>query len=90
MTWRKCRVCGDRFKAYKAHYHTCFECWTPNQRTRQESRIVLMPVIDAVTIKAALTLTHPDAHPPERRDRANDVSARLTVALEQTRELERA
>jgi hypothetical protein len=86
---KRCRECGEWFRPARSHFHTCPACFW-DEPEPEPVAVRLVPVLDAATIKATLALAHPDMHPPERRERANAVSARLSVALEATRELEAA
>lgn len=89
---RRCIDCGERFEPARHYHRQCWSCWkADNPRIRTTQTIVrAVPVVDAVTLKAALALTHPDVHPPERQERALRVTQRLTAALEQARAVERA
>ena len=84
---RRCTSCGVDFIAAKRYHRLCWTCWHGDQERRPPAA---RPLLDARTLREAIGLTHPDVHPAERRERATAVTAKLTVALEQARQLERA
>lgn len=89
---RRCVDCGTRFEPARYYHVQCWGCWkrTHPRPRGAETTVRAVPVLDASTLKAAISLAHPDVHPPERQARALKVTQALTVALEQTRALEQA
>ena len=89
---RQCIDCGERFEPARHYHRQCWSCWkAENPMTRTQGTVVrVVPLVDSSTLKAAISLAHPDVHPPERQERALKTTRALTVALEQTRALEQA
>jgi hypothetical protein len=92
---RNCRRCGDRFETDRAHHRLCWACywelrdgdaswrkpppgWESPPR-REPARAV--SALDARLLQDAISLTHPDRHPPERARIANAVTAALLELL---------
>jgi len=85
--------CGESFLAERPWHRMCWPCRRAREdaetratRPVTEPREVL--VLDSRSIRAALALTHPDRHPPERAEQATRTTQALAVALERARELE--
>jgi hypothetical protein len=96
---RNCRRCGRRFQTDRAHHRLCWPCFwevdaagewrkpppeweTPPRREPAPP----MPHLDARLLRDAISLTHPDRHPPERARTANAVTAALLELLNAARD----
>jgi hypothetical protein len=79
---RACSRCWAQFWPARHYHYLCWDCWRethPPHRPQPPrlSGVVLEPEL----VKAAVTLAHPDRHPPERRELATRVTAALLGAL---------
>lgn len=86
---RRCVDCGEPFEPARDYHRQCWACWKAEHR-EATARVRSVPLVDGDTLKSAISLAHPDLHPPERRERALRVTQALTLALAETRALERA
>jgi hypothetical protein len=92
---RRCSTCGRSFRAEGDWQKLCWTCWRRENPTKSKpppraprERIVIREVptlTDEKLIRDCVRLTHPDLHPPERFQFANDTTARLLALLERTR-----
>lgn len=83
---RRCAVCGDWFRPQGGWQRKCWDCW---RRTSNAGRPRLVEEAPAFTVESLLRdcvrLTHPDLHPPERFELANQTTSRLLELLDQAR-----
>lgn len=92
-TRRVCEGCAAEFVPARPRHRRCWPCWRAAQQAPRPPVAPPMeprPVLTVDDLRGALALAHPDRHPPERRDQATRVAARLTVALEVARAREAA
>ena len=89
---RRCRGCVNLFVPSRPHHRLCWDCFwrEPADSAPPQRRSTAEPLIDARTLRAAVALTHPDRHPPERAEQALLTTQALSVALTRIRELEAA
>ena len=83
---RTCQSCLKRFRPDGSWQRLCWSCWRKLRAEEQKPRTVVVSPVDAELLKLAISLCHPDRHPPERADMCNRVTAALTVALKAVRE----
>jgi hypothetical protein len=83
---RFCRSCSKPFRPEFAAMRLCWPCWRELREQAKQPRTVVVSPVDADLLKSAITLCHPDRHPPERAELCNRVTAALTVALKSVRE----
>jgi len=94
QTSRPCSGCAQPFEPARSFHRLCWACWgeqdrADSPRTRRPAPRVTS-ILDARVIRAALALTHPDRHPPERAEQATRTTQELTIALARAREIEKA
>ena len=95
---RGCVSCGVTFEAKGPWMKRCWDCWRRGRdeelvaRARAEGyltgyrdglRAAGIPTPDL--LKRTVALAHPDRHPPDRAQEANQVTAALLDLLEQAR-----
>jgi hypothetical protein len=81
--YRRCSDCGGAFYPRRGFHRLCTQCW--EKQTEPAPRQQTPAVLDALTIRRAAALTHPDRHPLERRGQAKEVTQALLRALEEVR-----
>jgi hypothetical protein len=81
---RPCKQCGERFEAKGSWQKLCWRCWRAdrarevyNEGYRNGYEQGQRNGLADATVRAAVTLCHPDRHPPERAAEANRVTAAL-------------
>jgi hypothetical protein len=91
---RKCRRCGESFETDRAHRRLCWPCyWELEDERRTQGRQATSPPpppaapapLDVRLLRDAISLCHPDRHPPERFKTANAVTAALIELLNAAR-----
>jgi len=82
MSYRRCSSCGDAFYPDRSYHRLCWECWRRSAPGRRRPAPSSAPALDAATLRDAVALTHPDRHPPERREAATRITAALLAARE--------
>ncbi len=90
---RRCRRCSEWFESDRPHHRLCWTCfWSLQDATkktdpppRQQSPMT-SSTLDPGLLLEAITLTHPDKHPPERGRAANAVTAALLELLHTARQ----
>jgi hypothetical protein len=87
---RRCRSCDESFRPDGGWQRLCWPCWRELQAQAKKPHTVVVSPVDAQLLKLAISLCHPDRHPPERQDMCTRVTAALTVALKSVREREAA
>jgi hypothetical protein len=86
---RACDNCRTGFSANGVWQRLCWTCWR-EQKDRDDLNVAYVRgyqaglaahnLVDADLLQAAIALCHPDRHPPERWQLANEVTARLLEA----------
>lgn len=87
---RRCCSCDKPFRPEFRSMRLCWPCWRQLRSEEEKPRTVVVSPVDAALLKRAISLCHPDRHPPERADLCTRVTAALTVALEAVRECDAA
>ena len=72
------------------HQFWGWECWQGSASNPPPETRPAKPLLDAATLRDAVRLCHPDAHPPERVEQATRVTQTLTAALARARDTEKA
>jgi hypothetical protein len=83
---RRCRSCEEPFRPEWSWQRLCWPCWRELQAQAERPRTIVVSPVDAELLKSAITLCHPDRHPPKRARLCNDVTAALIEALNAVRE----
>lgn len=89
---RRCSRCGNEFTPAADYHRKCWPCWRADHDAEARdtayregfsdglkamARSSLHRGIPRSILRDALSLTHPDRHPPERAEIANRVTAAL-------------
>lgn len=83
---RVCRSCAQPFRPEGGWQRLCWPCWRELREQAKEPRTVVVSPVDADLLRLAISLCHPDRHPPERAEMCNRVTAALAAALQAVRE----
>lgn len=81
-SYRVCS-CGEAFYPRFASHRLCPSCWRRRSARRDRRQLVeadSTPDLMGV-LRQAITLTHPDRHPPERREQATRTTQELLELL---------
>jgi hypothetical protein len=82
---RVCRSCSKAFRPDGDWQRLCWECWRRLRAEEDKPRTIVITPVDADRLKLAISLCHPDRHPPERADLCNRVTGALLEALKSVR-----
>jgi hypothetical protein len=83
---RRCQSCDKSFRPDGQWQRLCWPCWRQLRAEESKPRTIVVSPVDADLLLQAISLCHPDRHPPERHEICNRVTAALTVALKAARE----
>jgi hypothetical protein len=83
---RRCRSCAEPFRPEGNWQKLCWPCWRELQAQAKQPRTIVVSPVDAELLKGAISLCHPDRHPPERAELCNRVTGALLAALKAVRE----
>ena len=87
---RWCRSCDQPFRPDGPWQKLCWPCWRELRAQAEKPRTIVVSPIDAQLLRLAISLVHPDKHPPERQALCNRVTAALVEALKAARDREAA
>jgi hypothetical protein len=83
---RRCHSCDEPFRPDGKWQRLCWPCWRRLRAEEKKPRTIVISPVDAQLLKLAISLVHPDKHPPERADLCCRVTAALVEALKAVRE----
>ncbi len=85
---RYCTDCHKPFQANGEWQRRCWTCWRSDQYQQAladayQRGLAAAKPIDPQLLRKAITLCHPDRHPPERAELATRVTAELMALRDQ-------